>query len=142
MTNKEADYIAVLDCCASPKTDDRVKAVFKWLQRLKKKGPLYLVSHHIVRHNSLPLAEDNIYTIMYQNPKTKYVTVASVCDSMCIRYGIGTIARLRGASADDLWQSRSGTISQSILTSMLELYKTGESLLPVFDVYSLRKLSH
>jgi hypothetical protein len=76
-------------------TEDEVQAeiqkdISKWKGRLNRKGPFYLFE-----------AINGIYTVIWQDAeKTK---IGTLYDGMFIRYGINTIAVMRGERERDLW---------------------------------------
>lgn len=115
--------------------------VMKWMKRLNRKGPFYLLStetepHTIYRWEAGVRIDTEttkqVYCVIWNDKeKTK---LGYFQDYMCTRYGVSTRCVLNGDTPFDLWNG-AGTTDEEF-AEMLKV-RNGESELPHFDLDSL-----
>lgn len=128
------------------------KEVESWKKRTKKKM-LNAVKYEIKRYGYMvPSKRDEngfcipqsgfSYQVMFQEKSTGFIKYAIFNDGMYCRYGMKTIAILKGPSLLDLWQSIPGCISEDEAGAMIEFIDTGTIPYPEFDLDILKDLVH
>lgn len=121
--------------------------VERWLKRMAKKGPFYVVSEKEITYHSgfdqdmKPThARGKRYVVVWKQSDGK-VRIGTLQDGLWVRYGIGTWATLTGDTPSGLWQIRPGVVTDEELGHMISVARD-ECRLPVFDLGSLRGLKH
>lgn len=127
--------------------------VLKWMKRLNRKGPFYLVStrdhEYTVVDRSAPIetaygkafrtkvVNGRQYTIIWKDGDK--VKLGSVKDGMYCRYGINTWATLTGKTISGLWQRCAGALTDAEIQLMLD-FANDKLTLPEFKLETLEGL--
>lgn len=115
--------------------------VLKWMKRLNRKGPFYLVrteqttielyDHSVTPYRKYP-APANVYAVIWNDKeKTKF---GYFKDYMSCRYGVSTATVLRGETHFDLWNGQ--CIDEAEFQEMLKV-RNHTTTLPQFDLATL-----
>ena len=128
---------------------DDVKA---WKKRVKSKAvKFFLIKANVTTYTDTTKRDENgvcipqpgfSFYVMFEEKSTGYAKYVHFDDGMYCRYGMGTMAILKGPSILDLWQSGPGAVTEADVEIMMELYKTGTIPYPEFNLDILKDLVH